>query len=89
MLVYDEADRFVDHQEGDRILSWCKGAALMKTAAYGHTRILAAQELEQVVGEFLLRRMTIVARDCEVRSLLRGRAIALISPVALRDIAKG
>jgi hypothetical protein len=59
MLVYDETDRFVDHQEGDRILSWCKGAALVKTVAYGHTRILAAQELEQVVGEFLLRRMTI------------------------------
>jgi len=53
LLVYDRSDRFVDHREGDRIHSWCPGATLIKTAAHGHSRILAARELQQIVGEFL------------------------------------
>lgn len=54
LLVYDEGDRFVNHHDGDQIQSWCPGAKLVKTRSYGHTKILAAQELLHTVGEFLL-----------------------------------
>jgi pimeloyl-ACP methyl ester carboxylesterase len=58
LLVYDRSDRFVDHQEGDRIQSRCPGATLIKTASHGHSKILATRELEQIIGEFLrVRRM--------------------------------
>jgi pimeloyl-ACP methyl ester carboxylesterase len=53
LLVYDRADRFVDHGDGDRILSWCLGATLVKTAAHGHTRILGAPELVDIVAQFI------------------------------------
>jgi hypothetical protein len=61
LLVYDCVDRFVDHTEGDRILSWCNGATLIKTASHGHTKILVAAELEQIVAEFLIRKMPTAA----------------------------
>lgn len=53
LLVYDTADRFVNHSEGDKIQKICPGATLVKTNGYGHTRILAAPELAKVVGVFL------------------------------------
>lgn len=53
LLFYDQADRFVDHAEGDRIQAWCRGARLIKSSGHGHTRVLAAAELEQAVGSFL------------------------------------
>lgn len=53
LLFYDKGDKFVGHDEGDRILELCPGAHLMKTDAYGHTKILAAPELFQAVGTFL------------------------------------
>ena len=54
LLFYDEADRLVDHREGDRIQAWCPGARLTKTMAYGHTKVLASSELADAVGTFLL-----------------------------------
>jgi pimeloyl-ACP methyl ester carboxylesterase len=54
LLFYDEEDRFVDHGEGDRIRNWCPGAHLIKTDAYSHMKVLAAPELLQAVGEFLV-----------------------------------
>lgn len=54
LLVYDEADRFVDHTEGDKIRSLCPGARLVKTEAYGHVKVLGTPELAQIVGSFLL-----------------------------------
>jgi pimeloyl-ACP methyl ester carboxylesterase len=55
LLFYDEADRFVDHTEGDRIGAWCPGATLVKSAAHGHTKVLGAPELATAVATFLLR----------------------------------
>jgi pimeloyl-ACP methyl ester carboxylesterase len=53
LLCYDEKDRFIDHSEGDRIQALCPGSTHVKTSTYGHTRILAAPELMQAIGEFL------------------------------------
>jgi hypothetical protein len=53
LLFYDEADRFVDHAEGDRILKLCPGARLIKSNGYGHTKVLGSTELTQAVGAFL------------------------------------
>ena len=53
LLCYDEADRFVDHSEGNRIQSLCPGARLVKTRGYGHQNILAAPELARAMSEFL------------------------------------
>jgi pimeloyl-ACP methyl ester carboxylesterase len=54
LLFYDRADRFVDHAEGDRILAWCPGATLEKTASHGHTRVLGTPELQAAVSRFVL-----------------------------------
>lgn len=54
LLIYDEADRFVPHDEGDKIHALCPGSRLVKTSRYGHTRILAAPELFREIGEFLM-----------------------------------
>ena len=53
LLCYDEADRFVNHSEGDRIRSLCPGARLVKTRGYGHHGLLTAPELARVTGDFL------------------------------------
>jgi len=53
LLFYDETDRFVSHQEGDRIQALCPGAQLVKTNAYSHQKILLADELHQAVISFL------------------------------------
>lgn len=55
LLFYDDADRVVDHSEGDRIQAWCPGATLLKSTGHGHTRVLGAPELEQAVATFLCR----------------------------------
>lgn len=49
LLVYDEGDRYVPHSQGDRILSLCPGARLVKTTGHSHTRILQAPELAREV----------------------------------------
>lgn len=54
MLVYDEKDRFVSHTQADRIASVCQGARVHKTAAHGHTRLLAAPEVHEEVCKFVL-----------------------------------
>lgn len=53
LLVYDAKDRFVPHDEGDRLKALCPQATLVKTQAHGHTRILGTEELARVVGDFL------------------------------------
>ncbi|OUR79065.1 hypothetical protein A9Q83_05650 [Alphaproteobacteria bacterium 46_93_T64] len=53
LLVYDEKDRFVPHTEGDKIYALNPDASLIKTKDYGHTRILAAEELNTIVGDYL------------------------------------
>ena len=53
LLVYDTTDRYVSHEEGDKIKWLCPDATLVKTSAYGHARILAAAELAQSVASFL------------------------------------
>ncbi len=55
LLIYDERDRLVPHRDGDRIHALCAGSTLIKTADYGHRRILAAPELPRFVGGFLTR----------------------------------
>lgn len=55
LLFYDKADRFVGHEEGDRIARRCPGAGLMKTDSYGHMRVLEAPELADAAVLFLLR----------------------------------
>ncbi len=53
LLVYDKKDRFVPHTEGDKIHSLCPKSTLVKTETYGHTRILVADELNIIVGDYL------------------------------------
>ncbi|MDZ4144483.1 alpha/beta fold hydrolase [Hydrogenophaga sp.] len=53
LLFYDTTDRYIDHEEGNRLQALCPGAQLIKTTQYGHTRVLEAPELAQAVGEFL------------------------------------
>lgn len=53
LLFYDTADRYIDHNEGNRIQALCPGAHLTKTTQYGHARVLEAPELAQAVEEFL------------------------------------
>jgi pimeloyl-ACP methyl ester carboxylesterase len=53
LLVYDLKDRYVPHSEGDHIKGLCPAARLVKTRDYGHTRILEAPELADIVGGFL------------------------------------
>lgn len=53
LLCYDEKDRFVDHSEGNRIQSFCPDAKLVKTASFGHTRILASAEVAHTIGRFI------------------------------------
>ncbi len=55
LLFYDKADRFVGHEEGDRIARRCPGAGLMKTDSYGHMRVLEAPELAEAAARFLLQ----------------------------------
>jgi pimeloyl-ACP methyl ester carboxylesterase len=55
LLYYDEADRYVDHREGDRIQAWCPGATLIKSRDQGHSRVLSSPDLHQAVGRFLMR----------------------------------
>lgn len=53
LLFYDQGDRFVDHTEGDRIQAWCTGATLVKSTNLGHSRVLAAPELEAAIASFV------------------------------------
>ncbi|MDO8310399.1 MAG: hypothetical protein Q7T25_00520, partial [Sideroxyarcus sp.] len=53
LLFYDKGDKFVRHEEGDRILQLCPGAHLIKTASYGHMKVLEVPELFEAVGRFL------------------------------------
>jgi pimeloyl-ACP methyl ester carboxylesterase len=55
LLYYDEADRYVEHREGDRIQAWCPGATLIKSLDQGHSRVLSSPDLHRTVGEFLTR----------------------------------
>lgn len=56
LLFYDEADRFVEHSEGDRIQALCRGARLNKSSTHGHSKVLGSAELEQAVSSFLVSR---------------------------------
>lgn len=55
LLFYEKNDRFLSHTEGDRILSFCPEARLVKSEGYGHQRVLSAPELATAVLEFLKR----------------------------------
>lgn len=54
LLCYDKKDRFIAHEEGDRIHSLCPQSTLNKTSQYGHGRILSAPDVMQGIGRFLL-----------------------------------
>jgi predicted alpha/beta-fold hydrolase len=53
LLIYDQKDRYIPHSEGNLIQSWCPGSTLQKTLDFGHTRILGAAPLAQMIGNFL------------------------------------
>ncbi|WP_169545433.1 alpha/beta fold hydrolase [Sneathiella aquimaris] len=53
LLIYDKKDKFVPHTEGDKIHTLHPNSSLVKTEEYGHTRILASEELNTIVGDFL------------------------------------
>jgi pimeloyl-ACP methyl ester carboxylesterase len=53
LLVYDEKDRFVPHSEGDKLKALYPETRLIKTKDHGHTRILGAPALADVVGQFV------------------------------------
>jgi esterase/lipase len=53
LLFYDETDRYINHNEGDKIKALCRGAQLVKTSAYSHQKILGAPELFQAVSKYL------------------------------------
>ena len=69
LLFYDRNDRYVDHTEGDRIKQWSRTARLEKSVGHGHTRVLAADELERVVVPFLERSKLIRAAVGSRRSV--------------------
>lgn len=52
-LIYDKKDKFVPHTEGDKLHQLCEGSSLTKTETHGHTRILATEELQHLVLDFL------------------------------------
>jgi pimeloyl-ACP methyl ester carboxylesterase len=54
LLVYDRADRYIDHGEGDRLQTLCPQARLLKTEDLGHVRILSSPQLAKAVSGFLL-----------------------------------
>jgi len=56
LLVYDVADRFVSHCEGDKIHARCPGTRLVKIHAHGHNRILVNPRLAREIGAFLTQR---------------------------------
>lgn len=60
LLVYDRNDRFIDHAEGKRILRRAPHACLIKTSGYGHTRVLATNELARALLEFLYERSVLL-----------------------------
>lgn len=53
LLIYDQDDRIVSHQEGDKLSGFMPTAQLLKTQGYGHTRILTAPEVKAALTEFV------------------------------------
>jgi pimeloyl-ACP methyl ester carboxylesterase len=53
LLVYDLKDRFMSHEEGDRILAAHPQVVLKKLHANGHNRILVHPDFAALVGDFL------------------------------------
>jgi pimeloyl-ACP methyl ester carboxylesterase len=53
LLVYDLMDRFMSHEEGDRILAAHPQLVLKKLHANGHNRILRHPDFADLVGDFL------------------------------------
>jgi pimeloyl-ACP methyl ester carboxylesterase len=53
LLCYDENDRYVSHEEGDKIHQICLGSQLVKTTGFGHMRLLASPQLHNLDGAFL------------------------------------
>lgn len=53
LLFYDESDRFVPHDEGDKLQEHCLGSTLIKTNGYSHLKLLTAPELHAAVARFI------------------------------------
>jgi pimeloyl-ACP methyl ester carboxylesterase len=54
LLFYDEADKVVNHIDGDKIKALNPNAVLIKTSTYSHTKILLAPELHKAVIDFIV-----------------------------------
>jgi pimeloyl-ACP methyl ester carboxylesterase len=55
LLVYDLNDERVRHSDADHIGAAWPGAQIVKTASYGHNRILQSPELTSAIRTFLSR----------------------------------
>lgn len=53
LLIYDEADRVIDHSQGDRIQGLWPGSRLIKTSGLGHNGILWDPEVVSQITQFL------------------------------------
>ena len=55
LLMYDEADKIVDHKNGDTIQRLWAGSLLVKSKGLGHNRILADKTTQDIAVEFLVK----------------------------------
>jgi hypothetical protein len=53
LLIYDMDDRYVRHEEADRIAAISEGTMVLKTRGYSHTKVLSAAETLRALPEFL------------------------------------
>lgn len=53
LLIYDKNDKYVPHFEGDKIHALHPNSTLVKTEKHGHIRILASDELNTIVDDYL------------------------------------
>jgi pimeloyl-ACP methyl ester carboxylesterase len=65
LLVHDLDDRFMSHEEGDKLLAAHPRVVLKKIRGNGHNRILMNPGFMALVGDFLLQWEPAAATPCE------------------------
>lgn len=53
LLVHDRDDRFVEHNEVEKIAAACPGATVLKTTGLGHVRLLSEPQVLHAIERFL------------------------------------
>jgi len=60
LLFHDYDDRYIEHTDGDRIVRWSADSRVEKSSGYGHTRVLASDELARAIVRFLDERSVLL-----------------------------